>query len=140
MSRGNQGNVIFRADRDRIFLDTLGEGCAKTGWIVHAYVLMANHYHLLVETPEGNLVAGLKWLQGTYTQRYEVLHEVFGHLFQGRHKALRVDGSGDEYPQVVSRRLQMGHESRVTQAVAAVRGTRDREVLAWRGRLQRLNS
>ncbi len=49
------------ADRDgKLFLDTLGEGCEKTGWILHAYVLMANHYHLLVETPEGNLAAGMK--------------------------------------------------------------------------------
>ena len=66
MSRGNQGNAIFLADRDRkLFLDTLGEGCEKTGWIVHAYVLMTNHYHRLVETPEGNLAAGMKWFQGT---------------------------------------------------------------------------
>ena len=103
MSRGNQGHAIFLADRDRkLFLDTLGEGCEKTGWIVHAYVLMANHYHLLVETPEGNLAAGMKWFQGTYTQRYNARHEVFGHLFQGRYKALIVDGSVDEYFQVVS--------------------------------------
>jgi REP element-mobilizing transposase RayT len=47
----------------------MGEACAKTGWRIHAYVLMGNHYHLLVETPEGNLVAGMKWLQGAYTQR-----------------------------------------------------------------------
>ena len=103
MSRGNQGNAIFQAERDRkLFLDTLGEGCDKTGWRIHAYVLMANHYHALVETPEGNLVAGMKWFQGTYTQRYNSRHGVFGHLFQGRYKALILDGSGDEYFGVVS--------------------------------------
>jgi REP element-mobilizing transposase RayT len=103
MSRGNQGGAIFQGDSDRkVFLDTLAEGCEKTGWRLHAYVLMANHYHLLVETPEGNLVVGMKWLQGTYTQRYNARHEVFGHLFQGRYKALIVDGSADEYFQVVS--------------------------------------
>jgi hypothetical protein len=55
---------------------------------------MANHYHLLLETPEANLVAGMKWLQGTYTQRYNYRHQVCGHLFQGRYKAVPVEGSG----------------------------------------------
>jgi len=63
MARGNQGRALWRDDRDRLrFLDTLGEACAKTGWRIHAYVLLGNHYHLLVETPEANLVAGMKWL------------------------------------------------------------------------------
>lgn len=85
MSRGNQGQAIFRGDADRkLFLETLAEGCEKTGWQVHAYVLMGNHYHLLVETPEANLVAGMKWIQGTYTQRFSAGHKLFGHLFQGR--------------------------------------------------------
>ena len=81
----------------------LGEACEKTGWRVHAYVLMANHYHLLVQTPEPNLVAGMKWLQGTYTQRYNSRHSLFGHLFQGRYKAVIVDGGKQEnYFQVLS--------------------------------------
>ena len=63
---------------------------------------MANHYHLLIETPEGNLVAGMKWLQGTYTQRYNGRHSVFGHLFQGRYQALVVDGQAGNYFGVVS--------------------------------------
>ena len=93
MARGNQGGPVFADDLDRRrWLETLAEGCEKTGWQVHAYVLMGNHYHLLVETPEGNLVAGMKWLQGTYTQRYNGRHGIFGHLFQGRYKALVVDG------------------------------------------------
>ena len=83
MARGNQGRAIYRDDRDRLrFLETLGEACGKTGGRLHAYVLMGNHYHLLVETPEANLVAGMKWLQGTYTQRFNGRHQLRGHLFQ----------------------------------------------------------
>jgi len=103
MARGTHGQAIFQDDEDRQrFLETLGEACAKTGFRVHAYVLMGNHYHLLVETPEGNLVAGMKWLQGAYTQRYNSRHKLFGHLFQGRYKAVPVEGEGSSYFQVVS--------------------------------------
>jgi hypothetical protein len=63
---------------------------------------MGNHYHLLVETPEGNLVAGMKWLQSTYTARYNRRHKLFGHLFQGRYKAVIVDEREPAYFQVVS--------------------------------------
>jgi putative transposase len=98
MSRGNRGDAIFSDDQDRgMFIDTLDEACTKTGWLVHAFVLMGNHYHLLVETPEANLVAGMKWLQGTYTQRFNARHKQWGHLLQGRYKALLVDGSGGDY-------------------------------------------
>jgi len=103
MARGNRGQAVFGDDLDRRrFLETLGEACEKTGWRIHAYVLMGNHYHLLLETPESNLVAGMKWLQGTYTQRYNGRHKVFGHLFQGRYKAVLVEGQEPEYFQVVS--------------------------------------
>ena len=69
MARGNQGRDIYGDDPDRkLWLETLGEACEKTGWRIHAWVMMNNHYHLLLETPEANLVAGMKWLQGTYTQ------------------------------------------------------------------------
>ena len=103
MARGNQGQAIFADDLDRkVWLETLAEACEKTGWRIHAYVMMGNHYHLLVETVEGNLVAGMKWLQGTYTQRYNSRHSVFGHLFQGRYKALVVDGAAGNYFGVVS--------------------------------------
>ena len=61
---GNRREGIFRGDHDRrLFLKTMGETCARTGCRIHARVLMSNHYHLLVETPEGNLVAGMQWLQ-----------------------------------------------------------------------------
>jgi REP element-mobilizing transposase RayT len=103
MARGNQGCPLFKDDQDRRrFLETLAEACERTGWRVHAYVLMGNHYHLLIETPEANLVDGMKWLQGTYTQRYNSRHEVFGHLFQGRYKAVIVDGKKEAYFQVAS--------------------------------------
>ncbi len=99
MARGSHGQAIFQDDQDRQrFLETLGEACAKTGIRIHAYVLMGNHYHLLVETPEGNLVAGMKGLQGAYTQRYNGRHQLFGHLFQGRYKAVPVEGEGTSGP------------------------------------------
>ena len=102
MRRGDHQEEIYRDDHDRIrFLDTLGEACGQTGWRIHAYVLMGNHYHLLLETPEPNLSAGMKWLQGTYTQRFNSRHKVFGHLFQGRFKALNVDDD-QEYFETVS--------------------------------------
>jgi REP element-mobilizing transposase RayT len=82
MARGNHGQPTFMDDRDRLrWLQTLGEACGKTGWRVHAYMLIANHYHLLLETPEANLVDGMKWLQGTYTKRYNGRHQVLGYLF-----------------------------------------------------------
>jgi REP element-mobilizing transposase RayT len=92
MARGNHGQEVFADDLDRKrWLETLADSVEKTGWKIHAYVLMGNHYHLLLETPEANLVAGMKWRQGTYTQRYNGRHEVFGHLFQGRYKAVVVE-------------------------------------------------
>jgi REP element-mobilizing transposase RayT len=64
MARGNQGRPIYGDDSDRtLWMETLAEPCQKTGWRIHAYVLMSNHYHLLVETPEANLSRGMKRLQ-----------------------------------------------------------------------------
>jgi hypothetical protein len=63
---------------------------------------MGNHYHLLVETPEANLVSGMKWFQGTYTQRFNAKHRVWGHLFQGRYKSLLIDGEDPSYFQSVA--------------------------------------
>ncbi len=98
MNRGDRREAICKdeADRQR-FVETLAEACAKTGWHVHAYVLMPNHFHLVVETPQSNLVIGMKWFLGTYTGRFNRRHQVFGHLFSGRYKALIVDGSGSGY-------------------------------------------
>ena len=98
MNRGDRREDIFRDDADRTrFLETLGQSCGKTGWQVLAYCLMPNHFHLVVETPQANLVSGMKWLLGVYTKRFNIRHKWCGHLFAGRYKALVVEGSGDGY-------------------------------------------
>jgi putative transposase len=102
MNRGDRREPIFKDDADRRrFLDTLAEACGKTGWQVLAYCLMPNHFHLVMETPQANLVAGMKWFLGTYTSRFNRRHKLFGHLFSGRYKALIVDGSGNGYLRTV---------------------------------------
>ena len=102
MNRGDHREDIFCDDQDRqLFLDTLGQACAKTDWQVHAWCLMRNHFHLVVETPRANLVEGMKWLLGTYTGRFNRRHKLFGHLFSGRYKSLLVDGSGKGYLKTV---------------------------------------
>jgi putative transposase len=75
----------------------LGQVCARSGWRVHAFVLMRNHYHLLIETPQPNLVAGMRWFQSTYTMRFNRRHGLSGHLFQGRYKAQLIDGRSAGY-------------------------------------------
>ena len=98
MSRGDHREDIFLGDHDReLFLKSLGEACAKTDWQVHAWCLMKNHFHLVVETPKANLAEGMKWLLGTYTSRFNRRHKLFGHLFSGRYKSLIVKGVGSEY-------------------------------------------
>lgn len=92
LDRGDRREEIFRGDEDReLFLKTLGEACGRTGWRLHAWVLMSNHYHLLLETPQPNLVAHMRWFQTTYTVRFNRRHRLSGHLFQGRCKAVVVD-------------------------------------------------
>jgi len=98
MCRGNRREAIFKNDGDRgVFLETLAEGCERTGWKVCAYVLMPNHYHMILETPEANLVAGMRWFQGTYTKRYNARNREWGHLFQGRYKSVVIDPDESEY-------------------------------------------
>lgn len=102
MNRGDQRENIFRGDADcELFLRTLGEACGKTEWQVHAYCLMRNHFHLVIETPQANLVSGMKWLLGVYTKRFNIKHKLCGHVFAGRYKALIVDGSGNGYLRTV---------------------------------------
>jgi REP element-mobilizing transposase RayT len=102
MNRGDRREAIFEDAKDRTrFLETLEEACLKTDWQIHAYCLMGNHFHLVVETPRANLVAGMKWFLGTYTARFNRRHRRFGHLFSGRYKALLVDGSGNGYLRTV---------------------------------------
>ncbi len=98
MSRGDRREPIFSDDKDRQqFLATLGQTCRKTGWQVHAYCLMSNHFHLVVETPQPNLVEGVKWFLGTYTQRFNRRHQHWGHLFGGRYKAQLIDERSPGY-------------------------------------------
>ena len=102
MNRGDRRESIFKDKHDRqVFLSTLGEACEKTQWQIHAWCLMRNHFHLVIETPQANLVAGMKWLLGVYTKRFNIRHKWCGHLFAGRYKALMVDGSGDGYLRTV---------------------------------------
>jgi REP-associated tyrosine transposase len=102
LNRGDRREPIFKGDQDRtLFLTTLAETCQKTGWRVHALCLMPNHFHLVLETPSANLVAGMKWFLGTYTSRFNRRHKLFGHLFSGRYKSLIVDGSGTGYLKTV---------------------------------------
>jgi putative transposase len=102
MNRGDRREEIFRDKVDRqCFVRTLGETCLRSEWQVHAYCLMPNHFHLVVETPQPTLVAGMKWFLGTYTGRFNRRHKLFGHLFSGRYKSLIVDGSGSGYLRTV---------------------------------------
>jgi putative transposase len=95
MNRGDRKEEIFRDDRDRqCYWETLTEVCDKTSWEVHALCLMRNHFHLVVETPEGNLVAGMHWFLGTYTGRFNRRHKLTGHLFAGRYKSPLVSPEG----------------------------------------------
>jgi putative transposase len=95
MSRGDRREEIVRDDLDREhFLKTLGEACSKTGWEVHAFCVMNNHFHLILETPQPNLIVGMKWFLGTYTVRFNRRHKLAGHLFSGRYKSLLVGGEG----------------------------------------------
>lgn len=92
INRGNYRGDIFRSAKARAaFLKCLGEACQKTGWRVHAWCVMSNHYHLAIETPKANLVEGMRWLQSTFSMRYNRLRAENGHLFQGRYKSLMVD-------------------------------------------------
>lgn len=94
-TRGEGGEVVFHDDADRLqFLAVLSEVVARFGWICHAYCLMNNHYHLLIETPEGNLARGMRQLNGVYTQRFNRRHDCGGHVFQGRYKAILVERNG----------------------------------------------
>lgn len=92
MARGDRREDIVRADGDReAFVSLLGELVDRTGWEMFSWVLMSNHYHLVFKTPEPNLVAGMKWLQNTWTKRFNAHHRLWGHVFGGRYKAVLVE-------------------------------------------------
>jgi REP element-mobilizing transposase RayT len=102
LNRGDRREPIFLDDGDcHDFIKTLAETCQKTGFQIHAFCLMKNHFHVVVETPEGNLVAGMRWLLSTYSNRFNHRHDLSGHVFSGRYKALVVDGANSGYLRTV---------------------------------------
>jgi REP element-mobilizing transposase RayT len=102
MNRGDHREPIFQDDHDRqVFLETLSQSCARTGWQIQAFCLMPNHFHLVMETPRANLAVGMQWLLSAYTSRFNRRHKLSGHLFSGRYKCLIVDGSANGYLKTV---------------------------------------
>jgi putative transposase len=94
MARGDGGKTVFETDDDRkSFVFRLGQVCGSHGWRVHAWVLMDNHFHLLLETPQANLITGMQWLMGTYSQGWNRARLRRGHVFQGRYKSVPVTGT-----------------------------------------------
>ena len=91
-SRGDRKENIYETDADRHkFLDLLNKTSVRFSWVVHAYCLMGNYYHILLETPDGNLSSGMRQLNGVYTQSYNRAHHTVGHVFQGRYKSVLVE-------------------------------------------------
>ncbi len=91
-SRGDRREDIYLDDADRVaWLENLGSVCERFNWTCHAYCLMTNHYHVVVETVEGNLAKGMRQLNGVYTQFINRTHQRVGHVFQGRYKAILVE-------------------------------------------------
>ena len=92
INRGNyRSNVFSSVGTVRGFQSAIGEACERHGWRLHAYVVMRNHYHLALETPQPNLVEGMHWLQSTFATRFNRFRSENGHLFQGRYRALLVE-------------------------------------------------
>src|SRR5262245_39004324 len=103
MNRGNHLEGIFRDNVDRSnLLKVLGQTARSARWTIHSYCFMSNHYHLLIETHRATLVKGMQYLNSTYTRRYNLRHKTFGHLFQGRYKALLIDPANPNYFLTVS--------------------------------------
>lgn len=91
-ARGNARQKIYLDDFDReMFLDIIGKAFARFGFIIHAFVLMDNHYHLLIQTPNANLSHIMRHINGLYTQAFNRRHKRVGHVFQGRYKSIIVD-------------------------------------------------
>lgn len=105
-SRGNERRDVFKSQRDREkFLEYLESATVRRGARVHAYCLMSNHYHLLLETPEGNLSAIMQHINGAYTIYFNTKRRRFGHLLQGRYKAILVER--EEYALELSRYIHL---------------------------------
>lgn len=95
LNRGNYQDAVFLVgEAGEVFERTLFDTCRRFGWILYAYVVMSNHYHLALKTPEANLVKGMQWFQSTFGNRFNRLIRKRGHVFQGRYKALLIEDSG----------------------------------------------
>jgi REP element-mobilizing transposase RayT len=129
MARGDGGRDVFEEDGDRFqWLDRLEQACGKHGWRIHAYVLMGNHFHVLLETPEPNLVAGMKWLMGVFSQDWNRRRKRHGHVFQGRYKSVVVNGEGSgEYFRIVADYIHLN-----PVRAGWVGGDTGRKLNAWR--------
>ena len=91
-SRGDRQENIYETDDDRLgFVSLLSKVCETYNWTCHAYCLMSNHYHLLIETHEANLSKGMRQLNGVYSQQFNRRNHRCGHVFQGRYKSILVD-------------------------------------------------
>jgi len=92
-SRGLERREIFAEDRDRLhFLELQAELSERYRIVIHAYALMDNHYHAIFQTPDANLSAGMQWLHGSYSTWFNIRHDRVGPLFQGRYRAVPVEG------------------------------------------------
>jgi REP element-mobilizing transposase RayT len=92
INRGNRRVGPFdEGGAAEAFERCLGQACDHYGWVVHAFVVMSNHYHIALETPLGNLSSGMQWMQTTFSNRYNRYRGESGHVFQGRYKALLVE-------------------------------------------------
>jgi len=92
INRGNYRADIFATQGAReAFMKALDEAYGRTGWLVHAWCLMSNHYHLALRTPNANLVSGMQWLQTTFASRFNGFRKERGHVFQGRYKAFNIE-------------------------------------------------
>jgi putative transposase len=105
-SRGNEQKDVFKSNRDREkFLEYLQSATDRYNAVIHCYSLMSNHYHLLLETPSGNLSKIMAHINGAYTNYFNVKRGRFGHLFQGRYKAILIEA--DEYAKELSRYIHL---------------------------------
>lgn len=105
-ARGNERKSVFKSVKDREeFLSYLESASNRYGAVIHAYCLMDNHYHILIETPHGNLSKIMQHINSSYTTYFNIRHDRYGHLFQGRYKSILVEV--DEYAKELSRYIHL---------------------------------
>ncbi|MGJ8654650.1 MAG: transposase [Opitutaceae bacterium] len=121
INRGNYRQDLFiNEGAHQAFEECLFEACVKCGWILEGFCVMTNHFHLVVRTPKGNLIYGMKWLQSTFANRYHKFRKVHGKLFQGRYKSLIVEEDG-----YLGALLHYTHLNPVRAGMTDVAGLRD---------------